>query len=144
MIGPLPPKEGVQLYMPWVDPHLISGCEVVLDVTPRLVAKLEKPQKRYLRRLLGLHPRSMRAVLLTETGLLAIRYRRAILALHHSKYWVSLPDTCYAKAAYFSSPQPSASGSISWASDLRSVLGSLPIPVACTVSSLEFAEASTS
>ncbi|KAJ7882151.1 hypothetical protein B0H13DRAFT_2278384 [Mycena leptocephala] len=74
MIGSLPPREGVQLYMARVDPHLISGCEVVLDVTSRLVTKLEKPQLRFLRRLLGLKPRSMRAILFTETGLLPIRY----------------------------------------------------------------------
>jgi hypothetical protein len=120
-----------------VDPHLISACEVVLDVTSRLVAKLEKPQKCYLRRLLGLHPRSMRAILFTETGLLPIRYRRAILALHHAKYWARLPDGYYAKAAYMSSLRLSNSGNISWASDIRVVLSSLPIPVACTVSSLE-------
>ncbi|KAJ7346645.1 hypothetical protein DFH08DRAFT_961095 [Mycena albidolilacea] len=141
MICTVSPKEGVQLCMARVNHHLISGCEVVLDITPRLIAKLEKPQKRYLRSLLGLHSQSMCAVFLTETGLLPIRYRRAILPFHLSKYWASLPDTCHAKAAYLSSLQLSASGSISWASDLRSVLGSLPVPVACTVSSLESAEA---
>jgi hypothetical protein len=47
--------------------------------------------------LLGLHPRSMRAILFTGTGLLPIRYRRAILALHHAKYWARLPDGYYAK-----------------------------------------------
>ncbi|KAF7363892.1 RNA-directed DNA polymerase from mobile element jockey [Mycena sanguinolenta] len=140
MIGSLPPKEGIQLYMARVDPHLISGCEVVLDVNLRLVAKLEKPQKRYLRRLLGLHPRSMRAILFTETGLLPIRYRRAILALHHAKYWVGLPDDYYAKAAYMSSLRLSSSGNISWASDIRTVLNSFPIPVACPLSSLESRE----
>ncbi|KAK7042221.1 RNA-directed DNA polymerase from mobile element jockey [Favolaschia claudopus] len=126
MIGSLPPKEGVRLYMARVDPHLISGCEVVPDVTSRLTALLEKPQKRYLRRLLGLRPRSMRAVLFTETGLLP--------------HWAALPDDHYAKAAYLSSLQLSAAGSISWASDLRTVLASFPTPVPCPVSALESAE----
>ncbi|KAJ7647985.1 hypothetical protein FB45DRAFT_975413 [Roridomyces roridus] len=140
MIGTLPPKEGVQLYMARVDPHLISGCEVSPDVTPRLTAKLEKPQKRYLRRLLGLTPRCMRAILFSETGLLPIRYRRVILALHHAKYWASLPEDYDAKLAYTSSLELSESGRMSWASDLRAVLASLPIPVICTPTQLRCAE----
>jgi hypothetical protein len=32
LISSLPPKEGQILYTARVDPHLISGCEVVLDV----------------------------------------------------------------------------------------------------------------
>ncbi|KAJ6520758.1 hypothetical protein DFH09DRAFT_844721, partial [Mycena vulgaris] len=40
MIGILLPREGIQLYMARVDLHLVSGCEVVLDVTSRLVMKL--------------------------------------------------------------------------------------------------------
>ncbi|KAJ7201783.1 hypothetical protein B0H12DRAFT_1036153 [Mycena haematopus] len=79
----------------------------------------------------------MRAILFTETGLLPIRYRRAILALHHAKYWVCLPDSSYAKAAYLSSLRLSDSGCISWTSDLRAVLRSFPAPVDCAVSSLE-------
>ncbi|KAJ7862074.1 hypothetical protein B0H13DRAFT_1900276 [Mycena leptocephala] len=113
MIGSLPPREGVQLYMARVDPHLISGCEVVLDVTSRLVTKLEKPQLRFLRRLFGLKPRSMRAILFTETGLLPIRYRRAIIVLNHAKYWAHLPDNHYARAAYRESLRLSAQGCVS-------------------------------
>ncbi|KAK7023888.1 hypothetical protein R3P38DRAFT_2779333 [Favolaschia claudopus] len=79
----------------------------------------------------------MCAVLFTETGLLPIKYRRAILALHHAKYWAALPNDHYAKAAYLSSLQVSAAGHVSWASDLRAVLGSFPIPVPCSVSALE-------
>ncbi|KAJ7016045.1 hypothetical protein C8F04DRAFT_1166709 [Mycena alexandri] len=141
-LGTLPPREGIQLYMARVDPHLISGCEVALDVTSRLVKKLEKPQLRFLRRLLGLNPRSMRAVLFTETGLLPIRYRRAtsIIVLHHAKYWAHLPDDHYAHAAYMESLRLSTQDHVSWAADLRSVLGAFPIPVACPESALESAE----
>jgi hypothetical protein len=74
MIRTLPLKEGLQLYHARVDPHLTSGCEVVLDVNPALIKTLEKPQLMYLRRLLGLNPRCMRAVLFSETGLMPIRY----------------------------------------------------------------------
>jgi hypothetical protein len=140
MIGSLPPKEGIQLYMARVDPHLISGCEVVLDVTSRLVVKLEKPQKRFLRRLLGLNPRSMRAILFTETGLLPIRYRRVILVLRHAMYWAQLPQSHYAKAAHDESLRLSTLGHISWASDLRAVMASFPLPVICAVSCLESAD----
>ncbi|KAJ7850025.1 hypothetical protein B0H14DRAFT_857889 [Mycena olivaceomarginata] len=64
-------------------------------------------------------------------------YRRAILGLHHAKYWARLPDGYYSKAACISSPRLSNCGNISWASDIRAVLSSFPIPVPCTVSSLE-------
>ncbi|KAJ7034592.1 hypothetical protein C8F04DRAFT_1101509 [Mycena alexandri] len=140
MIGTLPPREGIQLYMARVDPHLISGCEVALDVISRLVKKLEKPQLRFLRRLLGLNPRSMRAVLFTETGLLPIRYRRAIIVLKHAKYWAHLTDDHYAHAAYMESLRLSSQGHVSWAADLRTVLGAFPIPVALPESALESAE----
>ncbi|KAJ7607832.1 hypothetical protein DFH06DRAFT_922077, partial [Mycena polygramma] len=84
--------------------------------------------------------RSMRAILFTETGLLPIRYRRAIIALNHAKYWAQLEDDHFARAAYAESLRLSSMRCVSWASDLRAVLASLPIPVTCTEASLESAE----
>ncbi|KAF8178998.1 hypothetical protein K438DRAFT_1977489 [Mycena galopus ATCC 62051] len=67
-VGVLPPREGLMLYKARVDPHLTSGCEVVLNVDRSLASTLETPQIYFLRRLLGLNRRSMLAVLFTETG----------------------------------------------------------------------------
>jgi hypothetical protein len=38
----LPPKQGRVLYVACVDPHLISGADVVVDVDPVALAELEK------------------------------------------------------------------------------------------------------
>ncbi|KAK6974806.1 hypothetical protein R3P38DRAFT_583593 [Favolaschia claudopus] len=68
-IGVLPPREGLQLYKARVDPHLTSGCEIVLHTDLSLVGELETPQKPFLRRLLDLSPRCMLSVFM-ETGIL--------------------------------------------------------------------------
>ncbi|KAK6992599.1 hypothetical protein R3P38DRAFT_3225262 [Favolaschia claudopus] len=69
------PRE--KLYEAWVDPHLTSGCEVVLDTDLSLTAELGTPQKHFLRRPLDLNPRCMLSIIFTETGILPLRYRRA-------------------------------------------------------------------
>ena len=63
-MGALPPKEGKMLYMARVDPILTFGCEVVLDMEDALVQKLTDVQHLFIRRLLGLGPRSLLATLL--------------------------------------------------------------------------------
>lgn len=80
-IRDLPPKQGRVLYVACVDPHLISGADVIVDVDPVALAELEKVQKTFLRRLMGLGSFSMCAPLFTELGLLPIRYRRLILMI---------------------------------------------------------------
>jgi hypothetical protein len=62
-IGNLPPKEGRLLYMACIDPHLVSGADVIIDVDNKALAFLEKVQTAFLRRLLGLGAYSMRAPL---------------------------------------------------------------------------------
>ncbi|KAJ7141096.1 hypothetical protein C8R44DRAFT_240746 [Mycena epipterygia] len=116
---------------PRVDPHLTSGCEVVLDVDRPLGASLEVTvaQIKFLRRLLGLNPRSMLAVLFTETGIIPIRYRRALLALRFAKGFAGIPlqKEDLARAAFRESLRLAGLGYVGWASDLR--LASLPGPV---------------
>jgi hypothetical protein len=56
-IGPLPPTLGRSLYMARVDPHLIYGAEVALDIVPRHLKLLEDVQLDYLRRFLRLPDR---------------------------------------------------------------------------------------
>jgi hypothetical protein len=67
-IGDLPPKEGHLLYMACIDPHLVSGAGVIIDVDDSALQMLEKVQHCFLRRLLGLGQYSMRAPLFTELG----------------------------------------------------------------------------
>ncbi|KAJ7106410.1 hypothetical protein C8R43DRAFT_1080688 [Mycena crocata] len=141
MVGVLPPREGLQLYKARVDPHLTAGCEVVLDTDLSLVAHLEKPQKHFLRRLLGLNPRSMLAILFTETGLLPIRYRRAILALGYAVYFAGIiNEGDLTRAAFRESLKLCEATHSSWTSDLRWVLASLPSPVNFSARTLLTAE----
>lgn len=79
-IGSLPVREGLQLYTARIDCYLISGCEILLDTDSALLEEHLEAQHMFLRRLLGLNPHSMLAVLFTQTGRLPIRIRRLILA----------------------------------------------------------------
>ncbi|TFY53889.1 hypothetical protein EVG20_g9927 [Dentipellis fragilis] len=53
MTGVVPPWEGRRLYMVRVDPHLIHGCSVILDVDAGSPTAFELLQCKYLRHLLG-------------------------------------------------------------------------------------------
>ncbi|KAF5385079.1 hypothetical protein D9615_000996 [Tricholomella constricta] len=66
-VGTVPPSDGRQLYMARVDPHLIHGCEVILDVDRAALNELEKVQRTFIRRLLHLSARSLLHPLYTET-----------------------------------------------------------------------------
>ncbi|KAJ7820549.1 hypothetical protein B0H13DRAFT_2130073 [Mycena leptocephala] len=87
-IGSLPVREGLLLYKARMDCHLTSGCELSLD-TDALVSELVESQHLFLRRLLGLNPRSMIAILFTETGIMPVRMRRLLLALGRLEYMLS-------------------------------------------------------
>lgn len=80
-LGDLPPREGLILYNCRVDPHLTHGAEVALGVSPANIGLLADIQIKFLRRLLHVQKRSMRAPLFTETGSLPLPFRRAGFAL---------------------------------------------------------------
>ncbi|KAJ7156263.1 hypothetical protein C8R46DRAFT_910115, partial [Mycena filopes] len=80
-VGTLPAWDARKLYMARIDPYLTAGCDVCLDVDTKGLKMLEKVQLMFLRRMLGLGSRSMRAVLFSETGIWPIKYRRIYLAL---------------------------------------------------------------
>lgn len=94
----LPPREARILYFARVDPHLISGCEVIIDVDSA-VKKLEKVQKLWLRRLLRLNSHSIVAPLFTELAIVPIRCCRILRALQYLTYLLKLPATHYARMA---------------------------------------------
>ncbi|KAJ7167411.1 hypothetical protein C8R43DRAFT_174350 [Mycena crocata] len=141
-VGVLPPREGLLLYKARVDPHLTFGCEVVLDVDHVLGPTLDAPQNHFLRRLLGLNRRSMLAVLFTETGMMPIRYRRALLALRYAQGFAAIPADVedIPRASFRESLRIAGQGHSCWASDLHWVLSSLPVPVALDYAALLTAE----
>ncbi|KAJ3858921.1 hypothetical protein EV359DRAFT_13776, partial [Lentinula novae-zelandiae] len=124
-IGCLPPREGIILYMARVDPHLIFGCEIVLDIDLSLLGDLEQAQCQYLRRLLGISKRSMRAILFTELGIEPIRYRRLGLALGYLQSLLIQPDHRVVRDAFTHSLHLARSGHATWVNDLRSTLSKL-------------------
>ncbi|KAJ7351185.1 hypothetical protein DFH08DRAFT_624335, partial [Mycena albidolilacea] len=100
-IGNLPPKESCLLYMACIDPHLVSGADIIVDVDDSALAQLKKTDQtsHWSRRLLGLGKYSMHALLLTELGLIPLRFQRLILAVCYLCYLVSLPSGHYAHIA---------------------------------------------
>ncbi|KAJ6548598.1 hypothetical protein B0H19DRAFT_953126, partial [Mycena capillaripes] len=89
-VGKIPAWDARTLYMARVDPYLTTGCDVCLDVDIKSLALLERVQLKFLRRMLGLGRRSMKAVLFSETGNWPIKYRRAFLALKYLCYLLQL------------------------------------------------------
>ncbi|KAJ6528756.1 hypothetical protein DFH09DRAFT_841566, partial [Mycena vulgaris] len=89
-VGTLPAWDMRTLYMARVDPYLTAGCEVCLDIEEKSFKLLEKVQHKFLRRMLGVGSRSMKAVLFSETGIWPIRYRRVYLALKNLCYLLGL------------------------------------------------------
>ncbi|KAJ7577659.1 hypothetical protein C8J56DRAFT_732504, partial [Mycena floridula] len=82
-----------------VDLHLISGCDIIIDVDLKSLEHLECVQKAALRRILDLSKWSLVIALFTELGLLPIRYQHLILALRYLKYLIKLSDDRWAKLA---------------------------------------------
>jgi hypothetical protein len=56
-----------------------------LDIDLKSLARLERVQVKFLRRMLGVGRRSVKAVLFSETGIWPIKYRRVHLALKRSQ-----------------------------------------------------------
>jgi hypothetical protein len=83
-----------------VDPHLVFGCEAMPDVDDA-VKGMEHAQHTFLRRLLGLNPRSVLCVLFTETGIMPLRNRHAELVL---RFLASPNPLCQHRAPRFARP----------------------------------------
>ncbi|KAL1742490.1 hypothetical protein HDZ31DRAFT_12034, partial [Schizophyllum fasciatum] len=115
-------RDGKIIYSSRVDPHLISGCEVALDVDRDSLKLLANCQTSYLRRALGLGAHSILAPLFTETGVMPIAYRRLQLALGFLQYLLSLPTAHYAGAALRDSIALASASKPCWFNDLRIVL----------------------
>lgn len=125
-IGSLPPADGKRIYNARIDPHLTSGCEVSLDVNMHLLALLQKIQHTFIRCLIGLNPRAMRAVLFSETGILPLAYRRILLALRYLLYVCALPSNHLAHCALRECQALHRENRPSWLGDLMVVLRRIP------------------
>ncbi|KZT67491.1 hypothetical protein DAEQUDRAFT_394683 [Daedalea quercina L-15889] len=127
-VADLPPWAALTLYLSHVDAHLISGCEVTIDIRKDALVGLASVQHSFLRRTLGLSSRSLTTVLFTETGLWPIHYRRLSLALHFLLYVVTqrpqLPLAAVAESRWLA-----LNGSASWLGDIHFALQQLPAPV---------------
>ena len=44
----------IRVHLRFVDPHLMSACDVSIDIDPASLAELEHVQKTFIRRLLGI------------------------------------------------------------------------------------------
>ncbi|KAJ7368592.1 hypothetical protein DFH08DRAFT_982796 [Mycena albidolilacea] len=119
-----------------INPHLTFGCKVALDVTDAHVSKLEDVQNEFLRRLLGLHRRSVLTVLLSETGVIPLRYRRLSLTIGYLDHLMTLAPTHLAGVAYRDSVRLAQNGRPCWLSDLCYALFHLPVPVLLSMDSL--------
>jgi hypothetical protein len=104
--------------MACIDPHLVSGADVIVDVDGSALAQLEKVQTAFLRRLLGPRKYSMRAPF-TELGLIPLRFRRLILAVGYLRYLVSLPPGHYTHIALHGSHTPFLAGQQGYLMDLK-------------------------
>ncbi|EPS93078.1 hypothetical protein FOMPIDRAFT_1105391, partial [Fomitopsis schrenkii] len=127
-VAELPPWAALTLYQSHVDPHLTGGAEVAPHVRAASLTQLASVQKTYLRRMLGINPKSVTTLLFTETGLWPIQYRRLALAIRYASYVVSqcppLPFAALAEARTLAT-----AGNASWLGDLHHALQSLPVPV---------------
>ncbi|KAJ7494670.1 hypothetical protein B0H11DRAFT_2002927 [Mycena galericulata] len=128
------------MYMARVDCYLISGCELALDTDIALLKEHVEAQHMFLRRLLGLNPHSMLAVLFTETGQMPVRIRRLLLVLGRLKYMVDVDPGRVVHSALLDSMALLRNGKPGWASDLMIMLSRLPTPVVVTPEDLMCAD----
>jgi hypothetical protein len=133
-VGHLPACDARTLYMARVDPYLTSGCDVCLDIDAKSLKLLERVQLKFLRRMLGVGSRSLRAVLFSETGIWPIKYRRVYLALKNLSYLLELDHERPAWNALQASLTLARASQISWINDLRIVLSRLHVPVELDIS----------
>ncbi|KAJ7078793.1 hypothetical protein C8R44DRAFT_654372, partial [Mycena epipterygia] len=112
-----------------VDCYLISGCELALDTDNSLIQEHMEAQHMFLRRLLGLNPHSMLAVLFTETGQMPVRIRRLLLALGRLQYMVEVGPARVVHSALLDSMALLREGKSGWATDLIIMLRRLPTAI---------------
>lgn len=113
-----------------VDPHLIQGCEVMPDIDEPLFEELYSVQKAFIRRILGVHKKSLLAPLHTETGLVPLKYRRLELVFRYLDYLQQRPADTYAAAAFAEAQSLAQDGHKGWLMDILYVAQDIGLGVA--------------
>ncbi|KAK0458697.1 hypothetical protein IW261DRAFT_1600762 [Armillaria novae-zelandiae] len=131
-LGDLPPREGLILYNSRVDPHLTHGAEVALGISPTSIGLLADVQIKFLRRLLRIQKRSMRAPLFTETGTLPLPFRRASFALKFLLRLVTMEGHRFSHWCLQENVDLWIQGRACWLGDLAIVLRSIGFPATDT------------
>ncbi|KAF5334460.1 hypothetical protein D9611_014482 [Ephemerocybe angulata] len=138
--GTMPVLAGLRVYRARMDCHLTYGCEVAIDINEKGLALLEKAQKGFLRRLLGLGPLSVTAPLFALTGIMPIRHRRIILALRYALYLLDQPPDTLVNKAFIDSLALYQRNKKCWIGNIITVLARLPdVPVVITPDTFETA-----
>jgi hypothetical protein len=125
--GDVPPSSALTLYMARVDPHLTHGCDVVVDTPAVSIKKMKKVQLSFLRRLLQVNPRSFKAMLFMESGLMPIRERRVLMSLQALKYYITDTQGSLTLSAFSVSVDLARRGFNSWIGDLIAAISRLNI-----------------
>ncbi|KAJ7711130.1 hypothetical protein B0H14DRAFT_3902606 [Mycena olivaceomarginata] len=127
-------EEHQQRYLrPQAQNWVLAWCATLtLDADCTLLDELVEVQHLFLRRLLGLNPHSMLAVLFTETGQMPIRIRRLLLALGRLQYLLELDDRRVVRSALLDSIALFREGKSGWATDLAIGLRRLPTAIVVT------------
>ncbi len=112
----------------------MSACDVSIDIDDISLAELERVQKNFIRRLLGIAKHSPVAMLFSETGMWPVRYRRLVLALRYWQYALSLPNDHFLSYALADAVSLAVNGKSSWMTDLVHALLRLPHPIYLDVS----------
>lgn len=68
VIGTLDPANGRKLYLSLIDPHLTNACEITLDAALDLLKPLQKVQRSFLRRVLGVGSSTLTTMLFSASG----------------------------------------------------------------------------
>ncbi|TEB20696.1 hypothetical protein FA13DRAFT_1696528 [Coprinellus micaceus] len=122
----IPVPTGVKLSFALVDPYLIYGCDVVIDVNEKCLRMYEATQHYYMRRLLGLQPRSPVGALHVLTSIPPIRHRHVELELRYARYAIVQPENHYENRAYRDAIAMYRRKQHSWITDLEKAMRKLP------------------
>lgn len=91
--GDLPPTQALTIYKARIASHLTYAAEVAVDVRTASLALLEAVEVYFLRRILHVHDHSRIVILYSETGVIPLRFSRALRHLRFLRKLLALPDS---------------------------------------------------
>jgi hypothetical protein len=143
-VGLLLVPNSIRLYYARVDPYLMWGNEVVVDMKKKYIKQMEAVQVSFLCRLMRRSKRTAQGPLLTESGVKCLVYKCIRAMLRNARYDITQPKNCYARRrledsiALYKQYRPRAK---TWVADIETVLKNLPkYPVPFNIEMLESVE----